>query len=95
VSHKYIRVTKYKARSTEYCKYCMYNVVQNVIQNSLYTANSLCVIFVTAEIDEAVCTLGTLMVMKQPFHSPDLGVCLVWNGGSVFRAAGMGSLYVM
>jgi len=45
MSHKYIRVHKYKTRNTKYCKSCMCNVVQNVIQNSLYTADSLWVIF--------------------------------------------------
>jgi len=91
----YVRVTIYETRSTKCCKYCMYSVVQNVIQNSLYTADSLCVILVISEIDEAGCTLGILVVMKQPFHSSDLRECLVWNGDGVFCAAGMGSLYVM
>ena len=39
--HKYMRVHKYKTRITKYCMYFMYNVVQNVIQNSLYTADNL------------------------------------------------------
>ena len=69
--HKYIRVHKYKTRSTEYCKYCVYSVVQNFIQNSL----KIYELFSNIRNCWGCVYISMLvMVMKQPFHSSDLRV---------------------